>query len=57
VLGLAGHRENPVRLNATHGDMCRFNPSVKADKENYFLVEGNITDLCTLSLGELRGSS
>jgi hypothetical protein len=27
--------------------MCRFNPSVEKDKDNYFLVEGNMADLCS----------
>jgi hypothetical protein len=47
VFGLDGRRENQVKLNAAHSDMCRFNPSVERDKDNYFLVEGNIADLCS----------
>ncbi|KAN0102725.1 hypothetical protein V8E51_011038 [Hyaloscypha variabilis] len=47
VFGLDGRRENQVKLNATHSDMCRFNPSVEKDKDNYFLVEGNMADLCS----------
>ncbi|RDL31471.1 uncharacterized protein BP5553_09680 [Venustampulla echinocandica] len=46
VLHLGGDRENQVRLNADHSSMCRFNPSVKADMNNYFFVEENIADLC-----------
>jgi len=52
VFGLAGDRENQVRLNATHSNMCRFNPSVKADMDNYFFVKANIEDLCDLCPGE-----
>ena len=47
VFGLEGRRENQVKLNATYSNMCRFNPSVEKDKDNYFLVEGNIADLCS----------
>ncbi|CZR62148.1 uncharacterized protein PAC_12045 [Phialocephala subalpina] len=47
VLGLDGRRENQVKLDATHENMCRFNPFVKKDTDNYFLVEGNIADLCS----------
>ncbi|KAH8659274.1 hypothetical protein BGZ60DRAFT_544318 [Tricladium varicosporioides] len=47
VFGLDGRRENQVKLDAAHRDMCRFNPSVKKDMDNYFLVEGNIDDLCS----------
>jgi hypothetical protein len=45
VFGLAGDRENQVRLNADHRSMCRFNPAVEVEMENYFLVRGNILDL------------
>lgn len=31
---------------AKHGDMCRFNPNVKIDEDNYELVEGNMLELC-----------
>ena len=46
VLGLAGLREQQLELRATHSDMCRFDPDGKIDKINYFLVSGNIADLC-----------
>jgi hypothetical protein len=51
VLGLDGRRENQVKLDAAHEDMCRFNPSVRKDKDNYILVEGNIADLCSIYPG------
>ena len=52
VFGLAGDRENQIKLIATHCDMCRFDPSEKTDKNNYFLVEGNIAELCDQYPGE-----
>jgi hypothetical protein len=52
VFGLDGRRENQVKLDAAHRDMCRFNPSMKKDTDNYFLVEGNIADLCSKYPGE-----
>lgn len=56
MLGLQGDRESPIRLNADHSNICRFNPSVKVDKDNYFYVEGNIADLCNLCPGKLGSS-
>lgn len=36
-----------------HIEICLvFNPSVKKDMDNYFLVEGNIADLCSRCPGE-----
>jgi hypothetical protein len=32
-------------LNADHRSMCRFNPAVEVDMQNYFLVRGNVLDL------------
>ncbi|KAH9206067.1 hypothetical protein DL95DRAFT_397161 [Leptodontidium sp. 2 PMI_412] len=52
VLGLDGMRENQVKLDATHSDMCRFNRSVKKDVDNYALVEGNLRDLCSICSSE-----
>jgi hypothetical protein len=52
VLGLKGERESQVRLNATHSNMCRFNPDVKEDANNYFYVQGHIADLCSRCPGE-----
>ncbi|CAG8974636.1 hypothetical protein HYALB_00012104 [Hymenoscyphus albidus] len=45
VFGLAGDRENQVRLNADHRSMCRFHPNVERDAQNYFLVEGDVVEL------------
>jgi hypothetical protein len=36
--------------------MCRFDLDRNVDKDNYFLVEGNIIDLCDIRPGE-SGSS
>jgi hypothetical protein len=46
LMGLPGHRENQVKLDASHRDMCRFDPDAPQDKKNYFLVEGNVLELC-----------
>ena len=49
VIGLPGARENQVKIEATHSDMCRFNPDVQIDVNNYKLVEGNVLELCEVS--------
>ena len=46
VIGLPGHREKQVKLEATHSDMCRFNPNVRIDAKNYKLVESIVLELC-----------
>ena len=58
-IGLPGDRENQIKLEAKHSDMCRFNPADSVDRKNYELVEGNILDLCekALQLGEKSRSS
>ncbi len=48
-MGLPGDRENQVKLQATHRDMCRFNPNAQIDAKNYKLVEGNVLELCEAS--------
>ncbi|RFU27200.1 hypothetical protein B7463_g9151, partial [Scytalidium lignicola] len=47
VIGLPGEREYAVRINAEHRDMCRFDPSIQDDEDNYQLVEANLEELCT----------
>ena len=42
--GLPGDRENIVRLDARHSDMCRFDQS-QHDQDNLKLVISNIEDL------------
>jgi hypothetical protein len=44
VFGLPGDRENIVRLNATHSDMCRFDDS-QQDQDNFKLVANNLEEL------------
>lgn len=45
VFGLPGHRENIVRLNASHSDMCRFDTKDQRDKDNLEIVLSNLEDL------------
>lgn len=49
MIGLSGDRESQVKLEATHSDMCRFNPKDQIDAKNFKLVEGNVLELCELS--------
>ncbi|KAH8910260.1 hypothetical protein BR93DRAFT_470807 [Coniochaeta sp. PMI_546] len=42
--GLPGSRENVVKLNADHRDICKFGSS-ETDQDNLKLVRGNIKDL------------
>lgn len=44
MFGLPGDRENIVRLDASHSDMCRFDQS-KRDQDNFKLVWSNVEDL------------
>ena len=44
TFGLAGTRENIVRLNADHGGLCRFGENL-VDQDNYKLVKGNLKEL------------
>jgi hypothetical protein len=52
-MGLPGNREKIIKLEASHSDMCRFDlpDSLKEDddRDNYELVEGNLTRLCALA--------
>ena len=45
VFGLPGHRENIVRLNADHSDMCRFDIKDQRDKDNLKIVSSNLEDV------------
>lgn len=49
MIGLPGNHENQVKLEATHSDMCRFNPNAHIDAKNFKLVEGNVLELCEAS--------
>ncbi|KAK1762400.1 hypothetical protein QBC33DRAFT_623724 [Phialemonium atrogriseum] len=42
--GLPGDRENVVKLNADHGDVCKFGES-QTDQDNFELVQSNIQDM------------
>ncbi|KAL9110530.1 MAG: hypothetical protein Q9227_004888 [Pyrenula ochraceoflavens] len=46
TLGLAGHRENQVGLNADHSTMCSFDSSQQHDRDLYELVEFNVKNTC-----------
>lgn len=41
-MNLPGSRETQLRINADHSDMCRFDPTVSSDWDNYRKVERNI---------------
>jgi len=43
-LGLPGDRENVVKLNADHGQICKFGES-QVDRDNFDLVQSNIRDI------------
>lgn len=51
---MPGDCENIVKLDADHGDVCRFDTS-EHDQDNYELVRGNIKDIYknALKIGEL----
>ncbi|KAL2064442.1 hypothetical protein VTL71DRAFT_4936 [Oculimacula yallundae] len=51
-LGLAGNRENVQPLASKHQDPCRFNLESPADKKNYDLVEGLLTEMCDEAAGQ-----
>ncbi|MCJ1351862.1 MAG: hypothetical protein MMC33_001846 [Icmadophila ericetorum] len=44
VIGLAGDIENQVGLDASHREICRFDPSILTDKDNYEKVQGNLEE-------------
>lgn len=56
--GLPGDRENVVKLNADHGDVCKFGGS-QTDQDNFELVQSNIQDMYknALKLRELNAIS
>lgn len=45
TFGLPGHRENIVRLNADHSDICRFDGKTQRDKDNLKFVSSNLEDV------------
>jgi len=54
IFGLPGDRENVVKLDAKHENMCRFDPLNQTDKKNYFYVEGNISELVAAAIKESK---
>ena len=42
--GIPGDRENIVKLNADHTNVCKFGPDQR-DQDNFKLVRSNIKDL------------
>ena len=59
VFGLPGERENQVKINADHSDVCRFDPALELNQDNYILVEANLRRLCesAIAQGELSGNT
>jgi hypothetical protein len=56
-LGLPGDRENVVKLNADHKQVCKFGDG-QTDRDNFELVRSNIRDLYknALKLCELNAT-
>ncbi|KAF4626981.1 hypothetical protein G7Y89_g11176 [Cudoniella acicularis] len=50
VMNLPGNRETQLRINADHRNMCRFDPSIPIDLDNYRKVERNLQMLCVDAL-------
>ena len=45
VIGLPGDIENQVGIDASHSEICRFDPSILTDMDNYEKVQGNFQEL------------
>lgn len=56
-MGFAGVYETQLKIEAKHGDLCRFDPSVAMDESNYELVEGNTIGLCEEAVKHLGEKS
>lgn len=56
MIGLSGSHETILLIHARHSDVCRFNPGVKAHRDNYDLVKRNMADLISgvLGIGKYR---
>jgi hypothetical protein len=56
VLGLPRDQETILRRHADHSDVCRFNPRVETDEEDFEIFEGNLKRLykSALRTGEIR---
>ena len=57
IFGLPGHRENIVRLSASHSDMCRFDANDQRDKDNLEIVLSNLEDLYDEALKSCESAS
>lgn len=57
VFHLAGLRETKLRIDADHSNMCRFDLSIEADRDNYELVEGNLDRLCQEATKDIERNS
>ena len=56
VLGLPGHRERILGIDASHSNICRFDPRHnQAERDNIDKVISNLDDLFRLAL--VRGES
>ncbi|KAH8682825.1 hypothetical protein BGZ60DRAFT_398796 [Tricladium varicosporioides] len=53
VFNMPGDIETPVRIDATHSEMCRFDTSVNADLDNYHKVRHGIRKLRGAALNHL----
>lgn len=51
VIGLPGDIENQVGIDASHSEICRFDPSIMMDMDNYEKVQGNFQELYEGALG------
>ncbi len=53
VIGLPGDMENQVGIDASHSEICRFDPSILEDMDNYEKVQGNFRELYEGALEKL----
>ncbi|KAI9807419.1 MAG: hypothetical protein M1833_000164 [Piccolia ochrophora] len=44
VLGIPGNIESTIRLDADHSNMCRYDPLVQKDADNFLLVRAEVED-------------
>jgi hypothetical protein len=52
ILGLPGGRETVIRMDADHGDVCRFDPGNETDQQNYRRLEVALMRTCKFALKE-----
>ncbi|KAH6669960.1 hypothetical protein B0J14DRAFT_545730 [Halenospora varia] len=56
TIGLPGDREKMIKIDASHSNMCRFDPNMEEDCDNYELVERNLKRLCDIALRPIRAT-